>query len=212
MNATVMFLGGIPGAGKTTLGRHLQATVPALLHLGASELLRAGLQRGQGARGLDALPAHGAQDMSSVLVRPIADDRAQASHFQETIVEEFRRRRAAHEGPIVLDGHFAAPTRTGPHLVSLEVFRQLGIERFARLAVSPEIAALRLRERGGEASWWDGTVASLERIQQAEAAHARLVVRMLGRELIEIPDVTPWEQARVLLALPAVALSGEVRS
>jgi adenylate kinase len=198
----IVFLGGIPGAGKTTLGRQLQTTVPALLHLGASELLRAGLERAGAERGLVALPARESRDTSPGLVRPIAGDRAQAERFQEIIVEEFHRRRAAHEGPILLDGHFVVPTRGGHHPVSLEVFQQLGIARLARLDVSPDVAGLRLRGRGNDAPWWDGTVAGLERIQQAEAAHARHVALALGRALVEIPDRTPRELVHALLALP----------
>lgn len=195
MSTTVIFLGGIPGAGKSTLGRQLQNALPTLLHLSAGELLAAEL----GQRSSRHLLAE-VHDGERAAVRATASDQEQAERFQDIIIEGFRRRRSAHRGPILLDGHFVVPTLTKFHPVTTHVFRQLGVVRLALLDVRLAQIGRRLRMRG-ETHWWDGSLSRLRCIYQAEAEHARSMARALGVDLVEIPEGLPWDRVSSLLGI-----------
>jgi adenylate kinase len=196
MSTVVIFLGGIPGAGKSTLGRRLQNALPTLLHLSAGELLAAEL----GHQSRYPSPAE-AGDRERALVRATASDQMQAERFQDVIIEAFRRRRRAHRGPILLDGHFVVPTLTRFHPVPVDVFRQLGVARLALLDAEVAQILHRLRLRG-ETRWWDGSLSHLRRIYRAEAAHARAVAQFLGVDLVDVPAGLPCANVSSLLGIP----------
>lgn len=118
----VLFLGGVPGSGKSHLGEQLRAVVPNLRHEGAGQLIRRGL---------------GGTDTE--YRRPPVHDAAAADYFQDVLVEAFGRVRSEHGGPIALDGHFAVPTESGPSLVGAPVFRRLGITHILLLDVPVEV-------------------------------------------------------------------------
>jgi adenylate kinase len=197
MSPVVIFLGGIPGAGKSTLGRQLQNELPTLLHVSAGELLAAEL----GHQSRHSRPAE-VRDREGVPARATASDQVQADRFQDIIIEAFHRRRRGHTGPILLDGHFVVPTLTRFHPVTVHVFRQLGVARLALLDAKLAQIAHRLRMRG-ETHWWDGSLSRLRCIYREEAAHARAVAQALGIDLVEVPAGLPCEKVSSLLGIPA---------
>jgi adenylate kinase len=142
------------------------------------------------------------RDGERAAARAAVSDQGQAERFQYLIIEAFRRRRMAHGGPILLDGHFVVPTLTSFHPVTIQVFRQLGVARLALLDARLAQIAYRLRMRGAT-PWWDGNFTHLRSIYRAEAAHARAVARALGVELVEVPAGLTSEKASSLLGIPA---------
>ena len=103
----IVFLGGIPGAGKTTLAQKL-AINGLCVHVRASQLIR-------DARALE-------------VERPEVQSPSESDDNQELLVRAFEEVRAKARTPIVLDGHYVIPTTTGPVRVADNIFARLAID------------------------------------------------------------------------------------
>jgi hypothetical protein len=92
MSRVIIFLGGIPGAGKTTLAAAIAAATGSL-HIQASQLIRNG----------------------RVIVgeRPEVADATDAELNQHFLVAAFEQILATHDRPILIDGHSSCRPRKG---------------------------------------------------------------------------------------------------
>ncbi|MCB9672832.1 MAG: AAA family ATPase [Alphaproteobacteria bacterium] len=157
----VVFLGGPPGSGKTTLAEEAACQVAGLRVVTAGRLIKAGLSREAG------------------YTRPPVADHDRAAFFQELLVLEFDVLRSTHTGPWLIDGHYAVPTGEGPANIPPSVFERLGCSDL--LLVEAEVGVLldRLRSRGG-ADWWDGSRHSVAELVGADADQAAVVAAAMG--------------------------------
>jgi len=128
--------------------------------------------------------------------RPPVPDHAAADYFQEVLIEAFDTVRDAHDGGIVLDGHFVIPTADGPRPVGLDVFSRLNATHVALVDVEPNVAARRLRKRDAPLKWWGGDLDDIRTLVELERRQARLVARRLGCSLA----VLDGEDAVIALA------------
>ncbi len=132
--------------------------------------------------------------------RPPVADRDRAAHFQEVLIREFDAVRASHDGPWLIDGHYAVPTGEGPARIPPAVFERLGCSHLVVVRVGIDLLLKRLGHRGG-AAWWDGTPDALSELVHADADQAVLVADHLGVQLVELS--TPDELVAVLMGTRA---------
>jgi adenylate kinase len=159
----LVFLGGIPGCGKSTVGQALERQGLAI-HVVAGALI------------------DGSQPTVGVYQRPVVD-LPDAADTQSLIVDRLRRmRRGLDTCNVLLDGHFVVPTRSGLYHVSSHVFESLQIDRIAMIHCEPNLAFERLRARG-QREWWNASVAQMTAYQHEELAHAYAIASALGRQL-----------------------------
>lgn len=170
MMSPVVFVGGAPGTGKSTLSRELERFYPSVRCVNAGQMIRR--QLGIGDRYL----------------RPPVEDEARAAFLQELLVAEFRRIQEHEPSALwLIDGHYAVPTRAGPVSVAPHVFERLGVTRLALVSNRLEVIGARLRLRGG-AAWWDESDVSLRTLIEADEAQAREVAACMRLPLWR------WEQ------------------
>ncbi len=167
---SILFVGGVPGAGKTTACRALVDRTPGASHVGAGTLIQTVVS--------------GAEAQYS---RPTVRDQRSATAYQELLVAEFTLQRAVATGHLILDGHFVVPTSAGLQPVSPGVFRRLHVQVLALVHAPVDTVVERLRARGA-ATWWDGGRHAIERFMELERAHANAVARTLGLRLVYVGD------------------------
>lgn len=158
----ILFLGGVPCSGKTHLCRKLLESVVNLRHEIAGRLIYSALS-----------------DTRTDYERPPVQNQAVANSLQDLLVVEFGRVREAHDGPLVLDGHYVVPTEHGPGPVMASVFQQLGVSHLAVCEVEPGLAVTRLRQRRCP-EWWDGRLGSIQELALLERHQAAVVGGQLG--------------------------------
>lgn len=178
MKPVVIFLGGPPGSGKSTLAAEASTRVDDLHTVTAGELIRAGLGRVGG------------------YVRPPVEDHERAALFQEVLIREFARVREQHDGPWLIDGHYAVPTGRGPAEIPPAIFRRLGCTHLVELAADVDIVCERLRSRGG-AAWWDGSREAVAALLEADSRQAGVVGGHLGLDLVRLLPSTDTLEALV---------------
>lgn len=129
MTRTIVALFGISGVGKTTLARAVRELVPNMLHLQASELMRAAL--GQSSEALRTAPSD-------------TIDRNQL-----VLIEAFRIEQNRHpDAPILFDGHSLIDTPGGLVDISAEVILALTPSHIVFLRDEPaQILARREEDR-----------------------------------------------------------------
>jgi adenylate kinase len=181
VNPLVAFLGGPPGAGKSTLAAAVVQARPCVRVVTAGNLIHAGLGR------------------SGCYVRPPVADHARAAFFQNVLVSEFERVRETHPGDWLIDGHYAVPTGAGPSRIPADVFHRLGCKKLLVVEVEVSVLVHRLRARGG-ADWWDGSSASVKALVEADRAQAHAVAMTLGLDLTVVG--TAQDLLEVLNASP----------
>jgi adenylate kinase len=175
----IVFLGGIPGSGKTTLARGI-ATRTGAVHVTAGDLIRAARRDAESS---GRIRVHGAAD---------------AGDNQQLLVDGFRRLVATSDASFLLDGHFVVPSENGPIPVRPEIFVALGVHALAVLLVDPQVSRARLRERGEQARWWDGSADSLRILQDLELEAARGAAVALGVNVHELSDLAELALERLL--------------
>lgn len=148
---TVVFVGGVHGVGKSTCCAQV-AQLAGCLHVTASEIIRR--ERAQ------------AITLAGKLVADVDGN-------QRLLIRGFQAfRQKAGATPILLDGHFAMRNGLGDiQLVSVDVFRSLGIDCVICLVDEASAISDRIRQRDGTAPA-DHEIADL---QDAELRHARMV-------------------------------------
>jgi adenylate kinase len=168
MDRAVVFLGGAPATGKTTLAAGVSAG-DTCLHLKASQIIRE-------AKGLDA-------------ERPFVSDAEDARSNQELLLAGFRRFASLDRRAILIDGHFVVPPSAGLYDIDIDVFWQMGVTAIALVEATVQVCAGRLRRRASPALWWDGEDGSLAELHERERARASVVAHSLGIPFIEpTPD------------------------
>lgn len=166
----LVFLGGPPAAGKSTVAAAVRTHFPRVIVVNAGAFIRSRLGAG------------GAGDRV-----PVADGAA-ATRLQEILVDAVGELRRSVDGPILLDGHFAVPTPGGPQPVDTAVFAGLGCTTLVQLDATAAELAERLLRRGG-AAWWDGSIGMLDDLRDTDLRQARLVAEGLGLPLYEAGSV-----------------------
>lgn len=153
---TVLFVGGVHGVGKSTCCSQV-AQIAGCLHVSASGIIRR--------------EHAGAIAATGKLVADVGGN-------QDLLVRGFLAfKREALGSSILLDGHFAMRNSSGViEPVEIDVFKALGIDHLVCLVDEPNVIAVRLDQRDGQAS------ANLEiaDLQNAELQNARLVASTLG--------------------------------
>ena len=167
-----VFLGGCPGSGKSFLAEALVREGGEIRHEVAGQLIR---------RALSQSP--------TAYRRPVVAGGMVADHFQQHLVEQYRRVRSAFDGPILLDGHFVIPTKEGPHPVSADVFAALNVDAFVLVETELEVVLRRLRMRPPQ-SWWDGDRESIASLRNLEMAQAEVIAQALARPLVRVDGET----------------------
>lgn len=167
----VIFLGGIHGVGKSTFARDLAETLGGET-ISASQLIREARNGG--------LTWDSNKRVSAI------------SENQRLLVSAFQRRTWT-AAVIILDGHFTLMNKEGDiERLSEEVFEALDPSLLVVLTDHPELIAARLEQRDDVAH----DVAHLERMQDAEMQHARIIGDHLSINTLEAPmsDVLPIVQ------------------
>lgn len=180
-NNRVIFVGGCPGVGKSSLCQKIACSRVGVRHEIAGQLIRQGIGASE--------PGY---------IRPLVATSAVADYYQDILIETFSRVREVHEGHLILDGHFIVPTKAGLQPVAAEVFQRLAVDVFVIVESRLETVVRRLRERGGR-EWWDGSSESVKILIDSELEHATNVARTLGKPLFRVngemdgvPDVEEW--------------------
>lgn len=175
----LVFLGGIPGCGKSTVGQALERQRLAL-HVVAGALI------------------DGDQPTVGEYQRPVVD-LPDAAGTQSLIADRLRRLRWDFGTcSVLLDGHFVIPTRSSLYRVSSHVFESLQIDQIAMIHCDPNLAFERLRVRG-QREWWNASVDQLTAYQHEELAHAYEIASALGRQLHVIESTANPQRALVAL-------------
>lgn len=81
---------------------------------------------------------------------PTEDD-ATVLRYQEALVRGYQRRAQGWTLPVVMDGHFTLPLRTGRMAIPVEIFRALAPCMLVVLSLSPEDIRQRMLRRDGYA-------------------------------------------------------------
>jgi len=155
MKARLLFLGGLPGAGKSTLSEALARNVLSVEAVNAGSLI------------------------------PEARLSSGMSERQHTIidaVDTLRQRLSARS--LILDGHYTLQTEDDVSRVDPQLFVELGVDDYCILVTDPALIATRLRQRAPASTrWWDGTTDQLVAFQDLELEHARIVAGEAGKPL-----------------------------
>jgi adenylate kinase len=159
----VLFVGGVHGAGKTTICRQIALAIPAA-HVTAGGLIR--------------------EMGSAAAANPTDKVVSDVDANQELLLQGLERYRARiGADPIVLDGHF---TLLGPDetLTEIPVIVFQKIAPRAALLVQTEVSVIhaRLLERDGRAP----SVALLSRLIHHERTHSQAVCAKLGIPLLAV--------------------------
>ena len=155
------FVGGVSASGKTTLLGQVPGRDRTWAGWSASKLIADEL-------GLEKLPT---------------DDAADVLGYQEALVRSYQRRSRAASLPIVLDGHFALPTRTGWMAVPVSIFHALAPRVLDLVSADAQEIQRRRARRDGEAP----AAADISLGIIAELRAARATAEALGVALHEWP-------------------------
>jgi adenylate kinase len=159
--AVLAFIGGISAVGKTSLLASLPGRDRTWLRWSAGQLIADEL-------GVTTLPTDQADDVL---------------RYQEALVRAYQRRCRDVSLPIVMDGHFALPTKSSWMAVPIDIFRALAPRALVLLEAAPEAIRRRRARRDGAAP----TTAEIAAGTLAERTAAREVAATLGLTLYEWP-------------------------
>lgn len=171
-----MFIGGIHGAGKTTISQKAAALLSAAHASAGSLIAEAG--RGRPVTVSAASKAvHDVDGNQALLLLGLSALRARTTH------------------PVLLDGHLCLMGATGEITeIDLEVFRSIEPTALLLVVSDPAIVHARLSERGGDVPSLD----VVQRLSAREAAHAAAVATALRIPTIKARgDGNPDDAARV---------------
>jgi adenylate kinase len=170
MTSRLLFLGGLPAAGKSTLSESLARDIPSLAAINAGSLIP--------------------KDRLSLDV----------TERQRSIIEAVSALRRPDTAPsLILDGHYTLQAGVDVSRVEPRFFVELGIDDYFILLQAPELIATRLRQRAPASNrWWDGTSGQVAALQDLELAHAREVASLAGKPLHALTG-DRYDQLRVLV-------------
>lgn len=155
----IIFLAGVYGVGKTTLGQHAEKTL-GIRHITASSLIK-------------AEKASAISDTTKAVAN-IEDN-------QRLLMIGLRKARKENNGHFILDGHFTLPNNTGEiEPVSIDVFKEMQICKVILLHDAPEEIAKRFNSRDEKQISPD----TVKNHQQKEIAHATYVCDELRIPLV----------------------------
>lgn len=191
---SLIFLGGPPGAGKSSAVATVVARRPGTVVANAGALIRE------------------ARNIGTWGERPAVADAATTKAFQKILLAQVAVLRQRANGPIVLDGHFAVPTGQGPVSIAPDVFQRLGCIALIHLSAPVTELAERLRTRGG-AAWWDGSDEQVAALAEADRYQAMCVsaATRIPLSYYQSPDAAA-RQASDLLAERGAAVAGPART
>lgn len=181
--ARLVFVGGIHGAGKTTIGRKV-ATLLSAAHASAGSLIA---------------------EAGRIPVATVSADSkavADVDGNQTLLLQGLASLRARVTGPIVLDGHLCLMEATGAIAeIAVEVFRSIEPAAMLLVVSDPVIVHTRLSERGGDVP----SIEVVRELSAREAAHAAAVASALGKSMVLArgdgdPDVSAKAAAEHLRA------------
>lgn len=168
--AVVLVAGG-HGVGKGTLCERLADRTGAA-HLIASELIRS------------------AKRLAKTKYAPDIEDN------QKLLIDEFHRSSRSHT-KILLDGHFCLLNQSGGlHLLPIEMFRSLEIDRIILVRCDPLVAYERLSARDGSNNVLDQE--QIRSLQEAETIQAEKCATELSMPIISVDTTRPFEIDRVV--------------
>lgn len=124
------FIGSVSAVGKTTLLAQVPGRERTWQWCSAGKIIAEELS-------LSALPT---------------EDEATVLRYQDALVRGYLRRAQGWTLPVVMDGHFTLPLRTGRMAIPVEIFRALAPRVLVVLSVTPEEIRQRMVRRDGDAS------------------------------------------------------------
>jgi adenylate kinase len=162
----VVFVGGIHGAGKSTISRDLSSRLSAA-HTTASALIRSSAAEGHAVTVSDR--DKGVPDVDAnqaLLLRGL---------------RTYRSRLVRSDQPLVLDGHFCLLGATNAAAdVPVEIFAAIAPVALVLVGVDPKIAVERLTARDGSAP----SLATMAGLAERERRHAETVADWLAVPLL----------------------------
>jgi adenylate kinase len=161
--SNLILVGGIHGAGKTTVSRRV-ATLLSATHASAGSLIAE-------AAGRHVITVNA----GSKAVRDVDGNQA-------LLLQGLASLRERIAGPLVLDGHLCLMNGKGEIAeISVEVFKAIEPAAVLLVMSDPVIVHARLLERGGEVLSLD----VVRTLSAREAAHAAAVAEALGTPLVQ---------------------------
>ena len=173
LSPAIVFVGGIHGAGKTTVSSRLAVALSAS-HVTAGRLIRqcASSETITTGVGNKAVPDMNANQQ--LLLRGLALHRRQAS------------------GPIVLDGHFSLMDPAGIVVaIPMDVYTAIAPIAIVLIEADSALVHSRLLLRDGAAP----SLAAIESLSDIERSHARAVSTVLNIPMLAVRGDIPVEEA-----------------
>lgn len=153
----LVFLGGVHGAGKTTISGKVASLLSAA-HASAGSLIA------------------GASRSRVITVSAVSKAVADVDGNQTLLLQGLASLRARIAHPLVIDGHLCLIEATGEITeIAVEVFRSMEPAAMLLVVSDPVIVRERLSERGGEVPSLD----VVKTLSTREAAHAAVVAEAL---------------------------------
>jgi len=171
LSPAIVFVGGIHGAGKTTVSSRLAVALSAS-HVTAGMLIReTASSKASGGWSKAVSDVNANQEL---LLRGLALHRRQAS------------------GPIVLDGHFSLMDPTGIVVaIPMDVYTAIAPIAIVLIEADTAVVHSRLLRRDGAAP----PLATIESLSDRERTHARAVSRALDIPMFAVRGDIPAEEA-----------------
>lgn len=173
MSQAIAFIGGIHGAGKTTLSRRLALALSAS-HVTAGTLIRE------------------AASSDSMLVVASNKTVADVNANQEFLLQGLQRYQCSFHGPIVLDGHFSLLNASGVAVaIPISVYEVIAPIAIVLVESDCGVILSRLLERDSAAP----PLATISSLSETERANARAVSTALKIPMFTVRGDIPTDEA-----------------